>query len=708
MFLQEVVGPELEPSASPTPTPTTTEICDASTCQTKCCEITITNEGGTSQSYSYYDCSGLLTTDTIGIGETVLFCLDQSYGTFTPPTNVTIVGYTCCVVPVTQTPTRTPTNTETPTPTPTYTPTQTPTNTATPTHTPTNTATNTATPTNTATNTATPTHTPTNTPTNPLTVQFVDCDDGSFLFRFGGITTTFTSGETYLISGSTEFEGCATVVPDNGSGPIYGSLGVSFTLTTNCGTGDCPRTSKRAAVLSRCTDGSVIYATVDYDVAFVGAVYLYNSECYEFVEFSGPGGVYLGEPDYDSCLNCAYVTSTPLPTPTVTPTVSTSPLPCANNTYCLRTDLPALSGYTGNYTNSGTYNGRTYYTGDSLTTSYIYYNNTQWCLSDYLGGSCVLVGSTPCYSNCPDISANYFNGGVCTTPTPTASNCQTFDFSGVYDCNIPMTPNPTSTLTPTPTQSPVVVTPTPTPTKTPYNNLGVSFTLTAITPSVSSTTYITPTPTITKTVPISDNVNYQVIAGEFIDPSSKVLVDCSNGNTYTVSGPLIFSGIPLTTGLTMSVKINDDYVCVTYSGNDNNIGPDSVLSEIYQIYYGCDTCLPNYPPTPTTTTTPTTTPTNTATPTVTPTGNIVYVYESCENISIGNQKTQIIQTEKVGIVSTIGGIFKDFENNCWVYLGSFNQTYIPPSNVYYVNYGGNYFTINNNTVYQNCSDCLTN
>ena len=82
------------------------------------------------------------------------------------------VPYRCCL-PLTPTPTNTPTQTKTPTqtrtetPTNTPTPTETPTNTPTPTETPTNTptTTETPTPTETPTNTPTPTETPTNTPT---------------------------------------------------------------------------------------------------------------------------------------------------------------------------------------------------------------------------------------------------------------------------------------------------------------------------------------------------------------------------------------------------------------------------------------------------------------------------------------------------------------------------------------------------------------
>jgi len=93
----------------------------------------------------------------------------QYPGIFTCPdcgSEPSSVPYRCCL-PLTPTPTNTPTQTKTPTQTRTETPTNTPTPTETPTNTPTptETPTNTPTPTETPTNTPTPTETPTNTPT---------------------------------------------------------------------------------------------------------------------------------------------------------------------------------------------------------------------------------------------------------------------------------------------------------------------------------------------------------------------------------------------------------------------------------------------------------------------------------------------------------------------------------------------------------------
>ena len=241
-----------------------------------------------------------------------------------------VQGGVCGITPTptptpTETPTNTPTNTETPTNTPTSTNTETPTNTPTETPTQTSTPTNTETPTNTPTetptqtptptNTQTPTETPTQTPTAGYTAQFVDCTNNLNQFRFFNVPTTLTLGAVYYISGGIEFEGCATVIDLTGDGPLYNGSGISFTQTASgCADSVCPTVSNRAALLYKCSDKSIFYATVKEDTSFVGGVYLYNGECYSFVEFSGPGGPDMGDPDYEDCLSCS-----PTPTPTSTP-----------------------------------------------------------------------------------------------------------------------------------------------------------------------------------------------------------------------------------------------------------------------------------------------------------------------------------------------------------------------------------------------------
>jgi hypothetical protein len=97
------------------------------------------------------------------------------------------------------------------------------------------------------------------------------------------------------------------------------------------------------------------------------------------------------------------------------------------------------------------------------------------------------------------------------------------------------------------------------------------------------------------------------------------------------------------------------------------------------------------------------TPTQTKTPTPSPT--FVYVYESCSNIAPNAYKTQIVQTIKSPITSTIGECFKDASGNCWKYNGQVSSSYIVPPTFIPVTYSGNYFTSAPTTIYANCQSC---
>jgi hypothetical protein len=516
-------------------------------------------------------------------------------------------------VPPTPTPTVTPTNTQTPT--------VTPTNTQTPTVTPTNTQTPTVTPTNTQTPTVTPT------PTGGYIVEFESCANSLNKFRFIGLPSTFSTGSTYYISGGTEFIGCATVIPYTGAGPIYNGSGVSFTLTGfGCGDPICPTTNNVPAVLIKCSNGEVFYANVQEDTVFLGAAYVYNSECYSFVEFSGPGGPDLNNPDYLNCSVCVpFFTPTPPPTPTITPTPSTTPLPCPNNVYCFRTTLPSLSGYSGNYTLSGSYNLKPYYSGDSINTSFIYYTGNHWCLSDSLGGTCLLQGATPCYSNCPDISANDFSVGICPSPTPLPIDCTTFDFTAYFDCEYQPTPLPTPTIDCGDVNfnlDSFGVTPTPTPTPTSICNLtSLSFSLSAYTPTTPTVT-LTPTVTVSNTVPADGVVSFTMLENSFNCISVKVLKLCSDNSEIYVNEGLVFNDLPLTVGTTFLALINKVQTCVTYVRDEFNLSSNATVSEIIELYGNCSSCdiLPTPTSTPTSTQTPTPTQTKTPTPTTPPSG----------------------------------------------------------------------------------------
>jgi hypothetical protein len=508
---------------------------------------------------------------------------------------------------------------------------------------------------------------------------------------------TLVLGSVYYISGGTEFTGCATVVSLTGSGPLYNGAGYSFQQTASgCADALCPTVSNVAALLYKCSNGSIFYGNVKEDTAFVDAAYLYNGECYSFVEFSGPGGPDLGDPDFDDCSFCVPTstpTSTPQPTPTNTPTVSLSPSACAFTDFCFYTTLPSFSGYNGNYESAGTYNSRIYYSGDGITSAVIYHTGSFWCLSDSLGGTCLLRGSNPCNSQCPDISANDFSGGICPTPTPTGVDCSIFDFNAYFDCDWEPLPTPTPSVPCDDVNfevSSLGVTPTPTPSGNFCSEVGINFSLSGFT-STTPTVTLTPSVTLTRTVSIGGSVTFEMLDQTFSCVSAKVLTDCTTGEEFYTTDSLSFLGTPVLVGITMFVQVNDVNRCVVYTRDDNNISSNSNLGAIVQIYSSCESCSPVPSPTPTITTTPTNTPTSsttvtpsvTATPTITPspsstlgttppptptqtrtptptntitpsitsspspTPNFLYVYRSCNRIGVGRTIIEVIQTQPV-------------------------------------------------------------
>ena len=447
------------------------------------------------------------------------------------------------------------------------------------------------------------------------------------MFRFGNGISTLILGDVYYITGSTDFEGCATVVANTGAGPIFDSVGVTFTNAIGCLDPVCPRTNKKAAEMARCDNGEIFYALVDGDVAFVGAAYVYNNVCYKFIEFSGPGGPYLGAPDFDDCIFCVPTptpTVTPNPTPTVTPTITPTVGVCADTEFCLRTSFSGLSMYNGSYTAGASYNGRLTYSGSPQGVIYYFTSSTEsyWCLSDSLGGTCYLQGSSPCYSVCPDIASVSFTTGPCVTPTPTPSDCQ-LNFLAYFDCDWEPLPTPSATITVLDmdlTALPV----SPTPTPTPNCNTGLDFSITGITPQVTAT--ITPTPSSTLPLDINGTVTFEMMNKGFSCVNTKILIDCTTQVTYYVAQDLYYSGITLQPPITILGYINGNLTCATYSADTTSISSNSTVGQILNIYGGCGPCLPPATPTPTPTVsnTPTITPTVSSTPgsTVTPTTSV--------------------------------------------------------------------------------------
>lgn len=529
--------------------------------------------------------------------------------------------------------------------------------------TPTPTETQTPTPTPTYTSTPTPTITPTLTTTPSVTPTeltdiylFEECGNSSNQFRYSNVPGTLNVGDVYLISGP-YFNGYATVITYSAVGTVYPSAGSTFTNQASCPT-PTPTPS---------------------------------------------------------------VTQTQTQTPSMTPTVTPSGGPCAGP-YCFRTTLPSLSAYSGNYIfTGGTYGGYFYYVGDGTTTGYVFHNGDGWCLSGTLGGSCLLAGTTPCTSTCPDISANNFTEGPCPTPTPSPVNCSTFDFNAYFDCDWEPLPTPSLSVDCGDVDFNVTslgVTPTPTPTVNSCGSTGVSFSICQYNPPTPTATP-TPTITLTKTVDVQGQATFVMLDELFSCVNVKVLVDCQSGESLYTSDDLIFSGTPITTGITISAIISGRLRCVTYSGTTDLISSNCNIDDIISISSSCGTC--NSFPSPTPSATPTLTPTasNTPTPTIpvtvvpiktpTPTPVWRYVYESCQPLGNQTKKTQVIQTVRVSpSTMAVNKTFQDSQGRCWKYIGQFPVSYIPPTTVNSLNYTGNYLGGSSfvaSPLFDNCTDC---
>ena len=555
-----------------------------------------------------------------------------------------INDYPC--IGVTPTPTETETPTPTPTPTVTPTNTNTPTNTVTPTNTitttvtptvtptktttntPTVTSTSTVTPTNTPTVTSTPTVTPTNTPTpsvtaGPTDYQFRACCNPTQVFVVDDYVGTVNLGETYYIS-STGFTGCAEVIPYTGLGDKFVVSGLTGPYV------DCDTCTADYNCYCQCKE-YLINNTQEYS-AYISYYDCYGNEqnvivpgltelnicaCEDTV-IVPPGVILTLEGD------CNQITPTPTITPTITPTPSPTPVygPC-NTQFCLYTNFSGTSMYDGNYTSGGTHNGRPYWTGSTSGT--VFYDGTKWCLGATLGGTCILAGKSPCFSNCPDLDNLFWSEGPCPTPTPTPTTnvCLTVNFNAFFDCDYE--PEPTVTcVTPTPTIS---VTPSP----NPCANVDADITVEETTPTPTPTPTVTPTPSLQRNVNISGSTTYTINDTEFICTFVRKIQDCSTNEIYYVNQSMRTSGGTIVnTGQTFSAEVSGTTGCYTYLEDVYDQSPTLTLNSIIASYASCANCqngstptpTPTKTVTPTVTPTPNVTPTNTATPTITPTTTV--------------------------------------------------------------------------------------
>lgn len=427
---------------------------------------------------------------------------------------------------------------------------------------------------------------------------------------------------------------------------------------------------------------------------------------------------------YVDCPNCEmeYPSPTPTPTSTPTPTITetptntptTTPTPtptptipdlCVESDFCLYGTGTILDD---SYVLAGIYDGHSYFSG-STNSYYIYFNltNQQWCLSSSLGGSCLMFGKSPCYSNCPDLCSDYFVSGVCPTPTPTPTPACDINFEAIFDCEyIPTpTPTPTSTITPTPSV---------TPTQTNICFLTIDFEVTSYSPTPTPTPTITPSnsPEVTRPCNFSGDVSYNIVDGIIECPFSSVFQNCNTGTLYYTINNIIVpnSNVTLEKFMVFEALVNGNSECIFYMGVDSTtIGSDVIVLQFGPYGYSnlgdCSLCEPSPKPSPSPSNTLTPTPTPTLTPTVTIPSGTYFVYSKCDDNAV--IPTFLVQTLPA-LTIIPGEIIKDIITGiCWKFEYSTTNPQINPSyNI--INYLGNYLSNVYNYIFPTCEDCFYN
>jgi len=289
------------------------------------------------------------------------------------------------------------------------------------------------------------------------------------------------------------------------------------------------------------------------------------------------------------------------------PCSTTEPCGPCYSSYCITNTGNA---YDDNYTLDGNYDGYSYWISSSGT-YYIYYNtiDKQWCLSDSLGGACLLSGKSPCFSTCPDLCGEYFFEGSCPTTTTTTVACMDFDFDAIFDCMVEPTPSPTPTPSITPTM-------TVTPSSTNYCSMvSVDATIDTYSPTPTPTPTVTPSssPIIIRPCNVLGDVSFTTLDGHISCPSSKQFQDCVTGMMYyTTELVPTPSGDTLIEFMIFKAYVDNALKCISFVGiNDNIIGVNTIeLVEGPTGYSNLGECvLCEVVPSPTPTPTPTMTPT---------------------------------------------------------------------------------------------------
>jgi hypothetical protein len=699
-------SPTLTPTETLPPTPTPTPVC---TCECITIDTTLPSlaTGNTDTNLNnlliitYKDCSGNFVDTSVNVSSSYNLCVftcdgkeidkvvfynnDIGYTGTTFPYVVSGYSFTyacnstpCCnnndcgspLTPMTPTPTLTPTQTETSTPTPTPTITETSTPTPTPTLTETSTPTQTPTPTLTETEGLTPTPTPTET-----ACSICVC----WVLRYTGSSSPATIRYTNC-SNSITFYSATPNIPFS----LCACDGTSIEVIED------PTTTLETLGLGFCSDG----VNCDEPPATpTPTPTLTPTE----TESAKPTSTPTPTPTQTQ-------TSTPTPTPTITPTSTSST--CFTD-YCIsNTGEPT---WNDQYVLTGTYNSKDYWEG-VVNGLFIYYDatNTQWCLSDSLGGSCYLTGKSPCSSICPDLCSDYFTIGLCPTPTPTPTGPCNINYDIVFGCETDTTPTPT----PTPT-----ITSTPTLTPTPTDicaSLSVDATITSTTPTPTPTSTLTPTPTspISRPFNLTGNVTFNTLDEVMICPQSKQFQDCYNGTMYYTTGTITTpSGDTLEQFMVFEALVDGTSRCISYVGENNDIIGINII-DLRNGPYGysnlgeCINCNTFVTPTPTPTNSQTPTPTLTPTRTLTPTpssGSVqtYYVFKKCDNTN-----TYVIQTQPASVNTPGTTFFNVGDLNCWTYLNQYVGAVPLNPSFNIINYSGNYFTSVGPVTYLKCSECL--
>ena len=429
-----------------------------------------------------------------------------------------------------------------------------------PTPTPTPTITNTQTPTVTPTNTLTPSVTPSNT-SSPLPFDiytFRECCNTNNIFRFSFVPGSMTVGQVFYIDNSLDFEGCAEVIPYEATGPIYLGSSVTFIEQTSCFDAFCPPCpTPTSTPIVYCVD--CFYYNIYNDNTF--DVWVQYTDC-----LGNDNNIFVGQkttvgvcacddtviaPDLVYVTyagTCPGTTPTPQPTQTNTPTPSVTPTfgwnYCPVEEYCLLTYFPETELYDGTYYSAGTYNSRAYYLGDF---AYIYYGNLQWCLSETLGGSCILSGSYPYYGICPDLCDDLFSSGHCVTTTSTTNPCNVFDFEAYFDCDISTTTTTTIPCSATSVNVTFSAYTTTTTTADPCVGVGGSITISGYT-TTTTTAPTTTTTTTTRDVAVSGDVTYTLVQSVFVCPTQTyAFQECNTNSMYYLESSNAFVDVDIIT-----------------------------------------------------------------------------------------------------------------------------------------------------------------